>query len=61
MSLDLFRIDERLLHGQVIVGWGMRLHIDYYVIVDDEVARTHGKRICTPPDCRPGSTLTSCQ
>ena len=38
MSLDLFRIDERLLHGQVIVGWGMRLHIDYYVIVDDEVA-----------------------
>jgi PTS system mannose-specific IIB component/fructoselysine and glucoselysine-specific PTS system IIB component len=38
MSLDLFRIDERLLHGQVIVGWGMRLHIDYYVIVDNEVA-----------------------
>ena len=38
MSLDLFRIDERLLHGQVIVGWGMRLHIDDYVIVDDEVA-----------------------
>ncbi len=38
MPLDLFRIDERLLHGQVIVGWGMRLHLDYYVVVDDEVA-----------------------
>ena len=38
MPLDLFRIDERLLHGQVIVGWGMRLGLDYYVIVDDEVA-----------------------
>lgn len=38
MPLDLFRIDERLLHGQVIVGWGMRLHLDYYVIVDDGVA-----------------------
>ena len=38
MPLDLFRIDERLLHGQVIVGWGMRLHLDYYVIVDDDVA-----------------------
>jgi PTS system mannose-specific IIB component/fructoselysine and glucoselysine-specific PTS system IIB component len=38
MPLDLFRIDERLLHGQVIVGWGMRLHIDFYIIVDDEVA-----------------------
>jgi len=38
MSLDLFRIDERLLHGQVIVGWGMRLHLDYYIVVDDVVA-----------------------
>lgn len=38
MPLDLFRIDERLLHGQVIVGWGMRLHLDFYVIVDDNVA-----------------------
>jgi PTS system mannose-specific IIB component/fructoselysine and glucoselysine-specific PTS system IIB component len=38
LALDLFRIDERLLHGQVIVGWGMRLGLDYYVIVDDEIA-----------------------
>ncbi len=38
MTLVLFRIDERLLHGQVIVGWGMRLGIDYYVVVDDELA-----------------------
>ena len=38
MSLVLFRIDERLLHGQVIVGWGMRLGIDYYVVVDDSLA-----------------------
>lgn len=38
MPLDLFRIDERLLHGQVIVGWGMRLGLECYVIVDDELA-----------------------
>lgn len=38
MPLDLFRIDERLLHGQVIVGWGMRLRLDYFVVVDDELA-----------------------
>lgn len=38
MTLELFRIDERLLHGQVIVGWGMRLGIDYYVVVDDDLA-----------------------
>jgi mannose/fructose/N-acetylgalactosamine-specific phosphotransferase system component IIB len=38
MGLDLFRIDERLLHGQVIVGWGMRLGIRRFVVVDDELA-----------------------
>jgi PTS system mannose-specific IIB component/fructoselysine and glucoselysine-specific PTS system IIB component len=44
MALDLFRIDERLLHGQVIVGWGMRLQLEYYVIVDDEVAASDWER-----------------
>lgn len=38
MTLDLFRIDERLLHGQVIVGWGMRLGLERYIVVDDELA-----------------------
>jgi PTS system mannose-specific IIB component/fructoselysine and glucoselysine-specific PTS system IIB component len=38
MPLDLFRIDERLLHGQVIVGWGMRLGLERYVVVDDALA-----------------------
>jgi len=38
VTLILFRIDERLLHGQVIVGWGMRLGIDYYVVVDDDLS-----------------------
>lgn len=38
MALDLFRIDERLLHGQVIVGWGMRLGLEHYVVVDDVLA-----------------------
>jgi len=44
MALELFRIDERLLHGQVIVGWGMRLGLDYYVIVDDEVAASEWEK-----------------
>ena len=35
MPIDLFRIDERLLHGQVVVGWGRRLEIAFYVVVDD--------------------------
>lgn len=36
--LRFFRIDERLLHGQVLVGWGARLGIDHYVVVDAELA-----------------------
>lgn len=38
MSLELYRVDERLLHGQVVVGWGERLDVDYYVVVDAELA-----------------------
>ncbi|WP_419948568.1 PTS sugar transporter subunit IIB [Candidatus Palauibacter sp.] len=38
MSFRLFRIDERLIHGQVLVGWGNRLGLDYYVIVDELLA-----------------------
>ena len=38
MSVVLYRVDERLIHGQVIVGWGARLHPQRIVIVDDELA-----------------------
>lgn len=38
--LTLFRIDERLLHGQVLVGWGARLGIDHYVVVDEDLAES---------------------
>lgn len=38
MSLSLYRIDDRLIHGQVVVGWGQPLDIDFVVLVDDNVA-----------------------
>src|SRR5688500_6020561 len=38
MSIVLFRVDERLIHGQVIVGWGSALHPDRIVVVDDDLA-----------------------
>jgi mannose/fructose/N-acetylgalactosamine-specific phosphotransferase system component IIB len=38
MSIVLFRVEERLIHGQVIVGWGAELHPDRIVVVDDEIA-----------------------
>lgn len=38
MSVVLYRVDERLIHGQVIVGWGARLRPDRIVVVDDILA-----------------------
>ncbi len=38
MSIELFRIDDRLIHGQVVVGWGQPLGLGFIVLVDDEVA-----------------------
>lgn len=37
MTLRLFRIDDRLIHGQVVVGWGQPLGARFIVLVDDEV------------------------
>lgn len=38
MPVALYRIDDRLIHGQVVVGWGQPLNIQLIVLVDDEVA-----------------------
>jgi len=38
MSIALYRIDDRLIHGQVVVGWGQPLNIGFIVLVDDNVA-----------------------
>ena len=32
MTLMLYRIDDRLIHGQVVVGWGQPLDIDFIVL-----------------------------
>jgi mannose/fructose/N-acetylgalactosamine-specific phosphotransferase system component IIB len=38
MPIVLLRLDERLIHGQVVVGWGGPLHADRIVVADDEIA-----------------------
>ncbi|HEV8264646.1 MAG TPA: PTS sugar transporter subunit IIB [Gemmatimonadales bacterium] len=37
MTVALYRIDDRLIHGQVVVGWGQPLDCTFIVLVDDEV------------------------
>ena len=39
MSLELVRVDDRLIHGQVVVGWGPTLRPDLFVLASDEVAQ----------------------
>jgi mannose/fructose/N-acetylgalactosamine-specific phosphotransferase system component IIB len=38
VAVVLYRVDERLIHGQVVVGWGVRLRPDRIVVVDDDLA-----------------------
>jgi mannose/fructose/N-acetylgalactosamine-specific phosphotransferase system component IIB len=44
MSWLLHRIDDRLIHGQVLVAWGARLHPARMWVVDDEVAASDWER-----------------
>ena len=54
MPLDRFRIDDRLVHGQVVVGWGQPMSLGFLVIVDDVVAANDWEaelyRMGTPPE-----------
>lgn len=37
MTLTLVRLDDRLVHGQVVVGWGQAKDVSLLVLVDDRV------------------------
>src|ERR1700750_3479150 len=54
VAIELFRIDDRLIHGQVVVGWGQPLDIDFIVLVDDTVAASEWEqelyRMGVPPE-----------
>ena len=44
MSWILHRVDDRLIHGQVVVAWGMRLHPARIVVADDASAANEWER-----------------
>ncbi|MEO7041821.1 MAG: PTS sugar transporter subunit IIB [Gemmatimonadaceae bacterium] len=53
MPVSLYRIDDRLIHGQVVVGWGQPLDLGFIVLVDDVVAESEWEqelyRLGVPP------------
>jgi PTS system mannose-specific IIB component/fructoselysine and glucoselysine-specific PTS system IIB component len=54
VTLVLNRIDDRLIHGQVVVGWGQPLDVRFIVLVDDAVAESDWEqdlyRMAVPPE-----------
>ena len=54
MPIVLYRIDDRLVHGQVVVGWGPPLNLARIVLVDDVVAASDWEqelyRMGVPPE-----------
>jgi mannose/fructose/N-acetylgalactosamine-specific phosphotransferase system component IIB len=54
MSIALYRIDDRLIHGQVVVGWGKPLNVGFIVLVDDAVRSSESEqelyRMGVPPE-----------
>jgi len=56
MSIVLIRIDDRLIHGQVVVGWVRYLQVNHIVVADDKVAADPTQRMIyemvVPPDIK---------
>ena len=44
MSVVLTRVDDRLIHGQVVVGWVQSLRVKRIVLIDDEVCSNAWER-----------------
>lgn len=54
MSVKMIRIDDRLIHGQIVAAWAKSLSIKRIWIVDDHVAKdvfiTNVMKMVSPPD-----------
>lgn len=38
--MSLVRVDDRLIHGQVVVGWGRAMKVQRIVLVDDAISQS---------------------
>ena len=54
MAIVLCRVDDRLIHGQVVIGWGRPMGINLIILVDDHVAASDWEqelyRMAVEPD-----------
>ena len=56
MNITVFRIDERLIHGQIVTAWLQYADAKQIVVVDDNAAKNTKKkkllRMATPKDIK---------
>ena len=54
MPIVRYRVDDRLVHGQVVIGWGKPLNLGFIVLLDDAVYASEWERdlyrMGMPPD-----------
>ena len=54
MPIVLSRVDDRLVHGQVVIGWGRTLGVEFIALVDEGVAASPWEqdlyRMAVPPE-----------
>jgi mannose/fructose/N-acetylgalactosamine-specific phosphotransferase system component IIB len=54
MPIVLLRVDERLIHGQVVVGWGGAMGFGRIVVADDAIAASDWEQelyaLAVPPE-----------
>ena len=54
MPVEIHRVDDRLIHGQVVVGWGHPMDLGLIALVDDAIADSPWEqelyRLAVPPE-----------
>ena len=54
MAIVLCRVDDRRVHGQVVIGWGRPLGVEFIILVDEGVAASPWEqdlyRMAVPPE-----------
>jgi mannose/fructose/N-acetylgalactosamine-specific phosphotransferase system component IIB len=61
-SKIIWRIDDRLIHGQIIIGWCGQLPIENLVVCDDKISQTEWEKnlllLAAPPNLQTGILST---
>ncbi|AJQ28685.1 PTS system mannose/fructose/N-acetylgalactosamine-transporter subunit IIB [Pelosinus fermentans] len=58
MGIELVRIDDRLIHGQIVMAWCKTMPIERIVVIDDEVALDFIRKMLLETVAPPGINVT---